>query len=153
MVFDRLKGAFQILARGAHATIDYQAHYRAKVLKQASNHRRVDVQPVLDKLPAMANIPLRVGVPGLEVVLLPGDFVLVGFENGQPDLPYATLWEAGPNSPTPVKLTLHVSSMELGGPSLVAPVDGIVRAETPCQYTGAPHFVSGKTSLTILAKK
>lgn len=153
-VMDRLKGAFLALARGADPTIDYKALYRGKVLKQHDNLRRVDLQPSDPRLPPMSNIPLRVGVPGLDVTVPPGHLLLIGWENGQPDHPFACLWEAGTegDGTTPLKLTLNATVIELGGSGLQPPLDGVVRAQTPCQFTGAPHFASGSTSLAVMAK-
>lgn len=152
MALDRLKAAFVALARGAQPTIDYLAQYRVKVLKQHDNLRRVDLQPEDTRLPPMSNIPLRVGVPGLDVTIAPGEYLLLGWENGRPDRPYASLWEPGTQGTTPLKLTLHANVIELGGGGLTPPVDGVVRGETPCQFTGAPHFASGRTSLAVMAK-
>jgi hypothetical protein len=153
-VMDRLLGAFVALARGAQPTIDYQALYRAKVLKQHDNLRRVDLAPSDPRLPPMSNIPLRVGVPGLDVTISPGHLLLIGWENGQPDHPFACLWEAGTegDGTLPLKLTLNATVIELGGAGLKAALDGVVRAETTCMFTGAPHFAAGKTSLAVMAK-
>jgi hypothetical protein len=150
LLLDRLKVAFGALARGAQPGIDYFTLYRAKVVSQRST-RRLDLRPEDNRLPPMANIPIKVGLPGLDVTVPPGAWVLVGWENGRPDRPYVTLWDAGPVST--IKLTLHATTIALGGDGLTAPLDGVVRASTPCQFTGAPHFVGGKTSLAVLAKE
>lgn len=42
--------------------------------------------------------------------------------------------------------------LELGGEGLQPTLNGVVLAQTPCQFTGAPHVVAGKTSLVVLAK-
>lgn len=152
-VFDRVKASFVALARGAHPTIDYLAHYRARVLKQHANLRRIDIQPDDRRLPVMANIPLRIGVPGVDVTLAPGHLILVGWENGRPDHPYASLWEPGEQGTKPLKVTLHASIIELGGKNLNPVIDGLVRASTPCQFSGLPHFAAGKTSQAVMAKE
>ena len=117
MVLDRMKLALSALARGAEATIDYKALYRAKVLRQHPNLRRLDLGPVDARWPPMSNIPLKVGVPGLEVTIPPGHMVLLGWENGDPELPYACLWDAGPSGAgtLPLKLTINAKIVELGG--------------------------------------
>jgi hypothetical protein len=149
---DRVKAGFERLARGAHATIDYQAQYRAKVLKQNATGNRVDIQPTDSRLPAMSSIPLRVGTPGQEVHILPGHYVLLGWENGRPDRPYVSLWDAGTTGTTPTKVTQHAQVMELGGP--VTPVkDGVVTGQGTDPYTGLPYWMLGNSSTTIGAKR
>jgi hypothetical protein len=117
-----LKGGFRALARDPLAI--YANLYRAKVVRQLGNLQRVDVVPTDRRLPPMANIPLKVGVPGVEVKILPGHFVLVGWENGQPDKPYATIWAPGTSGTTPVKTTVNASALELGGPAVEAVIHG-----------------------------
>jgi hypothetical protein len=151
-VVARLLDAFRKVARGAVPDIDYKTTYRARVVKQHPNRRRLDVVPTDPRLPSMTNIPLKVGVPGLEVVLVAGHFVLVGWENGRPDHPYATLWDAGEQGTTPTKLILHAASIELGGKNLIPLMDSVVLGRTPCQFTGAPHHVAGAVSTKVLAK-
>lgn len=49
-------------------------------------------------------------------------------------------------------ISMSEDKLELGGEGLQLPTHSVVLAGTPCQFTGAPHFVSGKTSLVVLAK-
>lgn len=149
---DRLKEAFVRLARAAHPNIDRFALYEAKLLKQHANLRRVDVDPTDPRLGPISNIPLMVGVPGLEVVLTPGHMLLLGWRNGWPDQPYAALWEAAPGGNTPVRLSFNASKVELGGSGLKALVEEVVLGQTPCQFTGSPHHITGLTSKKVLAK-
>ncbi len=152
MVFDRVKGGFQALARGAHATIDYQASYRAKVLKQNAGGNRLDIEPEDRRLPSMPNVPLMVGIPGMEVHLLPGHFVELRFLNGWPDRPRVTSWEPGTAGTTPTKVTQHAQVIELGGP--VTPVkDGVVTGQGKDSYTGLPYWMLGSSSTVVGAKK
>jgi hypothetical protein len=92
---DRVAGAFLGLARGADPAALYRGVYRANVVKQHDNRKRVDVEPEEDFLPPMSNIPLKVGIPGADPTLVPGHLVLVGWENGRPDRPFAGVWDAG----------------------------------------------------------
>jgi hypothetical protein len=147
---DRVLGAFHSIARGAIPDLDYKGTFPAMLLKQHSNRRRVDVAPVDPRLPRMVDIPLKVGVPGVEVVISPGHLVLVGWENGRPDRPYATLWDPGTNGTE--RITFHADKIELGGTNLQPLMDGVVLGRAPCQFTGAPHHVTGGTSLVVLAK-
>jgi hypothetical protein len=51
-----------------------------------------------------------------------------------------------------VKVTLHATTIELGGAGLKPGLESVVIGQTPCQFTGAPHMVSGKLALKVLAK-
>lgn len=150
MALDRPKEAFMALARGAVPGIDYKTLYRARVLRQHPNLRRVDVQPDDARLPTMTNIPLRVGIPGLELDIPVGHYVLVGWE--RLDLPYATLWEPGTQGVVPRRTTLHSVLVELGGRA--NPVTGgFVHGEGKDPYTGLPYWMLGVTSDTVKGKK
>lgn len=148
---DRQKEALATLARGA-VFDDYSGVFRAKVLKQHPNRRRVDVQPEDPRLPAMSNIPLRVGVPGVEVVILPGHQVLVGFDNGWPDRPYATGWVPGDGGTVPAKLTLNAQVTELGG-TCIPVMDGVVTGMAVDPFTTMPMWMLGNSSTVVGAKK
>lgn len=113
---DRLKGAFRALARGAFPEALYSRVWRAKMVRQKSA-LRVDVEPYDLRLPPMANIPLKVGAPGVEVKIPPGHDVAVGWEDGRPDRPYATQWTPGLAGTKPLEVTMHADSLNLGGPA------------------------------------
>jgi hypothetical protein len=49
-------------------------------------------------------------------------------------------------------ISMTGDKIELGGENLQAALHGVVLASTPCQFTGVPHFASGKTSLVVLGK-
>ncbi len=49
-------------------------------------------------------------------------------------------------------ISMSEGKLELGGEGLQPTLHGVVLAQTPCQFTGAPHLVGGKTSLVVLAK-
>jgi hypothetical protein len=147
---DQMKAALVALVRAALPTIDYYALYRARVVKQSGDRANVDLAPEDKRLPpGMNDVPIKLGIPGATVKFAPGAQMLVGWEGGDPSRPYALAWEGGA---TVAVLSITAAKVELGGEGLQAPLDGVVRAETPCQFTKAPHFVSGKTSLTVMAK-
>ena len=122
-VLDRLKGALGSIARGGDPLGPYGNLYRAKV-RALRGTKRVDVEVDDPNVPAMSNIPLKVGVPGVEVQLLPGHVVMVGWENRRPDRPFATTWSPGPDDDgtKPVKTTLHATALVLGGPLGAEPI-------------------------------
>jgi len=70
----------------------YARTYRAKVVHQEDDSDEVDVRPDDPRLPDMAKIPLRHGIPGLRVQVAIGSYLLVGWDNGRPDKPFAALW-------------------------------------------------------------
>jgi hypothetical protein len=111
---DRLKGAMRALARGAFPESLYSRVWRAKMVLQKSS-LRVDVKPYDARLPPMANIPLKVGLPGAEVKIAPGHDVAVGWEDGRPDRPYATQWTPGTAGTKPLETVIHADLLELGG--------------------------------------
>lgn len=149
--FDRLKGAFTALA-GPVPTKVYEVLYRARVLKQHPNLKRLDLQADQAELPPLSNIPLRIGVPGLDATIPPGHSVLISWENGQPDRPYASLWEPGTLGTTPLKLTYYGNFIELGG--VTTPVlDGVVTGRGSDPYTGMPYWMLGNSSAVVGAKK
>ena len=164
-VFDRVKGGFQALARGAHPTIDYQAFYRATVLRQAPNFR-LDIEPEDKRLPLMTSIPLRLGVPGAQIKLRLQDEqgarvgepikVLVGWENGQPDRPFCALWLSGPTGAQREqieKVVFEGTVVELGAAGLTPVQDGVVTGQGKDPYTGLPYWMLGNSSSVVGAKK
>ena len=79
------------------ARVDYFAFYHARVSAQSADGSTVDVIPDDDRLPqdSMRGIELRLGLPGVTVKVQSGCYVMVGFDSGKPNLPYATLWDLG----------------------------------------------------------
>jgi hypothetical protein len=53
----------------------------------------LELRPDNPRVPGLSKVPLRLGVPGVRVIVLPGARVLVGFEGGDPSRPVASLWE------------------------------------------------------------
>jgi hypothetical protein len=65
----------------------------------------------------MPGIPLRHGIPGMQVQVEPGCFVIVGWEDGDPTAPFAALWQPGAHVD---KLVLSGDHIEVGGSSEAA---------------------------------
>jgi hypothetical protein len=89
---DRAAGAWIDLQNLQDPMGLYARMYRAKVVAQSDDAETVDVRPDDPTLPDMANIPLRHGVPGARVSVAMGSYVLVGWDDGRPDHPFAGLW-------------------------------------------------------------
>ena len=89
----------------------YARMYRAKVVAQSDDADQVDVRPDDSLLPDMAAIPLRHGIPGLRVQVALGSYLLVGWDNGRPDKPFAALWGPGVHV---VKVSFVADQIKLG---------------------------------------
>lgn len=88
-------GAFaDNVKRVTDGPINYSQWYPAKIVQQ-------DADGTLHLLPddarvrgtGMTKVPLRTGIPGLTVKVLPGTYVRVFFENGSPAAPVAALMD------------------------------------------------------------
>lgn len=75
--------------------VDYLAYYRAKVVAQASDGSTLDVTPDDPRLAGPTKIKLLLGLPGMVAKVNAGCFVMFGFANGDPRLPYVHSFEAG----------------------------------------------------------
>lgn len=150
VIGDSLKQAFLSLFRGGVAGIDYYTLYRATVVGQSGDRLTLDLEPSDPRLPGMQRVPLKLGIPGTTVEVKSGCAVQVGWEGADPQRPYACLWDSGAEVPV---MTIKAAKIELGGEGLNPALDGVVRASTPCMFTGAPHLAAGKTSFVVLAKE
>lgn len=110
---DRIKGALLAMAKGAVPGIDYLGFYRCKVASQSG--QKVDLTPDDPRLgQSVTNVPLRHGLPGIEVTLTPGCYVRLGWDNGDPRLAFASLWDGGESV---TKLVIKATSVYLGDES------------------------------------
>jgi hypothetical protein len=89
---DAVKRGFARAVR-ALQPVDYFALYPARVAKQNAT-KTLELVPDDSRLPQLSNVPIRLGIPGTTVEVAADARVLVGFENGNPNQPVATLWEA-----------------------------------------------------------
>ncbi len=146
-VADRIKAGLMAVARSALPSVDYFANYRARVVRQAG--QLLDVVPDDPRLPSMSELPIKLGIPGGEVQVAPGAYVLVGWDGGDPQRPHAILWEAGA-----VVLSLKVTAAEikLGGDTTTL-VDGVVTGRAIDSFTGIPQWQLGNSSAVVSAKK
>lgn len=73
--------------------IDYACLYPSKVVSVNAD-KTVDIRPENPKIPAMSSVAVR-GLSGIDVVVVPGAKMLLGFEGGDPSRPFAALqsWE------------------------------------------------------------
>jgi hypothetical protein len=167
---DRLTGPLRNIARHADPLAPYRCLYRAKVLAQSADGLRVDVQPEDsgDLLPLMSNIPLRHGLPGVTVTIVPGAYLLIGWENGRPNRPFAALWanpssagagdargDSGTGGGLVLDMVINPLFLRLCGGTLdlLPGVQGVLTGESVDPFTGLPHWMLGNASLRVLAKK
>lgn len=61
----------------------------SRVVSQAAEDRSLQVLPDDGAVPPMTSVPLRTGIPGLDVEVNPGARVLLAFEEGDPRRPVA----------------------------------------------------------------
>jgi hypothetical protein len=67
--------------------------YPARVDVCNSDGSACDVTPDDDRISPAKNVPVRFGIPGTRAVIQPGTVVLLGWERGDPQRPYCTLWD------------------------------------------------------------
>lgn len=93
-VTDRLKrGLLAIVESMIRKRVDYLAMYPGKLVRQNANGT-VDVVCEDARIGSLAAVPIRIGVPGVTVVVKTPSRVLITFENGNPQAPIACLWDA-----------------------------------------------------------
>lgn len=88
--------------------LDRLALYPCTVVGQRASGG-LDLQPDSARVPPCADVPIRHGLPGVTVTVPAGGRVLLGYEGGNPDLPYATLWGSG----AATRITVNESSKRL----------------------------------------
>lgn len=86
-----LANSLAAIARREVARFDYNALYPAEVQAQRGDGS-LDLRLLGDAMVAPPSVPIRIGIPGVSVKVIPGARVLLGFEAGDPSRPYAALW-------------------------------------------------------------
>ena len=89
---DRVKNGLQKVIQCFLRPTDYHALYPAKVVSQNAAGN-LDVTPDDARLPGMQDVPVRYGIPCVSATIREGSRVLIGFENGNPKHPIATVWD------------------------------------------------------------
>ena len=108
---DRAAGAWIDLQRLQDPMGLYARQYRARVVAQSDDAETVDVRPDDPSLPDMSKIDLRHGIPGARVSVAMGTYVLVGWDDGRPDRPFAALWKRDSHA---LKVSLVADRLNLG---------------------------------------
>lgn len=129
MDVDRILSAMARLARAANPRIDYFGLYEARMVNQ-SGPNTFDLMPLAAHIPPMANVKIMQGLPGLEVSVAPGAFMLLGWRGGNPRDPYCMLWGGGVTEVVS-QLTITASLIRLGGTTPVARMGDTVEVTIP----------------------
>lgn len=121
----------------------YLRNYVAVVQRQHSN-LSLDLLPDDERVrgTGLSQVPIRHGLPGVEVRVVVGSRVLLGFEDGDPRKPYAHLWD--PSAIEEIRFD--------GGAASVARVGDIVVCSWPAsvQFSGTlTGTVSGAITGTM----
>lgn len=109
----RLSQALSKLVRWVTRDSLYLGTYSAQVISQAADGS-LDLMPHDSRIKSngLQSVPVRHGLPGVsEVQVIPGDTVLLGFDSGSPDKPYAALFYTGSS----LKIAFQTLSFEVGG--------------------------------------
>lgn len=88
--YDKIKQYLFESSRGTISNIDYYAQYESKVQSQSSDFLKVDIQPIKPGLPGISSVPLRIGVGGITVELVPNALVMLAFDGADPSKPYVS---------------------------------------------------------------
>lgn len=109
----RMQGALDAIVRRYLVATLYLGLYPAKVVSQDPLTGLVDLLPEDQRVPSVSGVPVRHGIPGVKIAhVANGASVLLGFAGGQPDRPFATLWDA-PAEPFKIGTLLVVQSSGL----------------------------------------
>lgn len=158
---DRLKAAFDQAVEAALPNVDYHALYTCQVVSQ-NGDGTLDLKPQRTDWPTQKNIPIRCGVPNLKIKVQANAQVLLGWENGDPSIPFAGLWLVGASgdlisfeltAAMLMNLTAPMVNLGANAESNAVPLDAVVRAGNVQMSTAGPYpivgaAVVGSTSVT-----
>lgn len=138
-VASRRASAFARLLRAHDPGARFRGVHEYRVVTQSGE--RLNLQPVRSRarLPDLARVPVRAGVPGVKAIHAPGAQVLVAFIDGDPSRPAVVGFDA-PDQPGWMP-----TQLELGGPVTL----GVARVTDPVQ---AGAFAGVITSASVRIK-
>jgi hypothetical protein len=137
----------------------YSKRYRCKVVSQGADGR-VDVLVDDERMRGrgVAKCAVRVGIPGTTVTALAGARCLVGWDDGDPALPYVSDWESGTaftqieigESPRPVARVgdicqgFFAPGLQISGTIPAGPFTGVITVVTPftCVIQGGSNALN-----------
>lgn len=145
-----IKGAISALVRQEIAGIDYFTLYDAKITAQSGDGKTVDLEPGDTRLPSMGGVPLRNGVAGTVCKVVPGAFVRLGWDRGNPSMPYACLWQGGE---TVTEISIDATLIKLAGGSQFVALANLVAAELTKIQTAITGVGGSYTPGSVTATK
>ncbi|MDX1526977.1 MAG: hypothetical protein R3337_00030 [Gammaproteobacteria bacterium] len=109
----------------------YHGRYVCTVERQSEDWSTLDLTPDEPKIRSagLQAVPIWHGLPGVEVRVAQGSRVMLGFRDGDPSKPFASLWEYG-----------QVEQIRFGG------------GEAPLARVGDPVTVYWPTSMTFVGE-
>lgn len=116
---DRAKKAFDDLVESSLPGVDFGALYTCQVVSQNSDGT-LDLQPKDPKIPSQSHIPFRAGIPGIEITVQSGAQVLLGWENGDPSVPFCALWLTGVAGDLQTLAILAAGTIQVGANATLA---------------------------------
>ncbi len=120
-----MRGMFERLVRWVVRDAFYLGQFTCQVISQAADGT-LDLQPDDTRLRAqgLQSVPIRHGLPGVQVEVAAGERVLLGFDGGDPRKPYAALWHEGSMKKLTVTaataVVVNAPTVEIGGTQPVA---------------------------------
>lgn len=118
----RIRDAWRALVGAQVPELPYLGFYEMRVVSQTG--QKFDAQPVDSRvqkvIPGVKNVPIRLGLPGVTVEVAAGALVMVGFKNGNPQLPFLHAFGGGETvTKVVVKATQFYAGDETGAKALV----------------------------------
>lgn len=147
MELDRVKQGLLSLVSSAVSPTDFHALYPSRVVAQNADGT-LELRPDSSRMPDMSGVPIRFGLPGTAAKVAAGARVLLGFENGDQQRPYAGAWDAA--APTELRLGgTDASQAAVHGDELKAQLELFIGAVT--QYISTLSTAVTPTSAAQIA--
>lgn len=125
--------------------VKYHRHYVCTVQSYSSG--KADVIPEDDEIKGLAGlskVPVYMGIPGVEVTVLPGAKVTLFFEDGDPEKPRIMGWQSG-------ALTITLADGVLGvariGDTVTGTIQGLDSSSLPVTGTFNGIIVGGSAKV------
>jgi hypothetical protein len=129
------------IRKASESAVNYSQFYRARVVSQGADGT-IDLLPDDPRVKGagLSHVELMHGIPGLTVKVVPGSFVRLYFENGDPSQCRAALWPDGSSVQSvqlqAVQEIVHVAPAHKFGPT-ESPTQSAVRGEVLIAYLDA----------------
>jgi hypothetical protein len=146
-VSDPLGAGLRAIVRQELRAVDYLAVYPSKVVQQRADGS-LDLSPDSPRVPPMTSVRLKVPAPRARISCKAGDRTWLGFEGGDPRLPYAWSWEQGSSG----KAVARVDDTAAAGTLIFTAVANGVLTGTYTPPGGTPTPFALNQNITLRAK-